>query len=188
MCHLRWTLAVLLLGGASLGVRAAAPLPESLEPLWSELGDAWMKAAGRNGIPCSFEVDKTGRIAYVGWPMFLGMVLPKVLAGGASAKVVGDEMAKVDADYRTVAATFNRDPEAGLREAPGRCGRRCRRVPAGPESGWLDGDRWRRCAHAGPGPAAGRYPARVGSVNGRGAWTGGAQQAQGLQRYQGAEP
>jgi thiol-disulfide isomerase/thioredoxin len=75
--------------------------------------DAWMK--GQEHF-CTFVVDKTGRIAYLGGPMFLGMVLPKVLAGGASAKAVGGEMAKVEADYRTVLETFNRgDPEAGLR-------------------------------------------------------------------------
>src|SRR5689334_8112127 len=27
---------------------------------------AWMKAAGREGIPCSFVVDRAGRIAYIG--------------------------------------------------------------------------------------------------------------------------
>src|SRR5262249_17810083 len=46
--------------------------------------DAWLKAAGRQHLT-TFVVDKAGRIAYMGGPMFLGMVLPKVLAG-ASAK------------------------------------------------------------------------------------------------------
>jgi hypothetical protein len=63
---------------------------------------------------CTFVVDKTGRIAYVGGPLFLGMALAKVLAGDATAKAIGDEMAKVDADYQAVAATLNRDPEAFL--------------------------------------------------------------------------
>src|SRR6202011_5050434 len=45
--------------------------------------DAWLKAAGRQHFT-TFVVDKAGRIAYVGGPMFVGMVLPKVLAGGAS--------------------------------------------------------------------------------------------------------
>jgi thiol-disulfide isomerase/thioredoxin len=75
--------------------------------------DAWLKAAGREHFT-TFVVDRAGRIAYMGGPMFLGMVLPKVVARGASAKAVGDEMAKVDADYRAVAATLDRDPEAGL--------------------------------------------------------------------------
>jgi thiol-disulfide isomerase/thioredoxin len=76
--------------------------------------DAWL--TGQEHF-CTFVVDKAGRIAFLGWPMYLDVVLPKVLAGGASAKAVGDEMAKVDADYRTVAATLDRDhdPEAFLR-------------------------------------------------------------------------
>src|SRR5262249_44258074 len=46
-----------------------------------ETYDAWMKAAGRGGIPCSYVVDKAGKIAYIGHPMFLDIVLPKVVAG-----------------------------------------------------------------------------------------------------------
>jgi len=76
------------------------------------MADAWMKGQGHF---CTFVVDKTGRIAYIGGPMYLDMVLPKVLAGEMTAKGVGDEMAKVDEDYRTVLATLNRDAEAGLR-------------------------------------------------------------------------
>jgi thiol-disulfide isomerase/thioredoxin len=76
--------------------------------------DAWLKAAGQQGF-CTFVVDRAGRIAFIGWPMYLDLVLPKVLAG-QSAKAVGEEMAKVDADYRAVAAIGrDRDPEAYLR-------------------------------------------------------------------------
>jgi thiol-disulfide isomerase/thioredoxin len=78
--------------------------------------DAWLKAAGQGGF-CTFVVDKAGRIAYMGSPLFLGMALPKVLAGSASAKAIGDEMAKVGADYQTACAPLERDgnPEAFLR-------------------------------------------------------------------------
>jgi len=76
--------------------------------------DTWLKAAGREHFT-TFVVDKAGRIAFMGGPMFLGLVLPKVLAGDATAKAVGDEMARVVADYETVLATLNRDPEAGFR-------------------------------------------------------------------------
>src|SRR5262249_24593946 len=50
-----------------------------------------------------------------GHPMYLGMVLPKVVAGDATAKAVGDEMAKVEAEFATVSAALSRDPEVGLR-------------------------------------------------------------------------
>src|SRR5262245_41461735 len=43
--------------------------------------DAYMKAAGQNGIPCSYVVDRAGKIAYIGHPMYLDLVLPKVVAG-----------------------------------------------------------------------------------------------------------
>jgi thiol-disulfide isomerase/thioredoxin len=73
--------------------------------------DAWMK--GQRYF-CTFVVDRSGRIAYIGGPMFVGMVLPKVVAGGASAKAIGNEMAKVVADYQAVVETINRDAKAGL--------------------------------------------------------------------------
>jgi hypothetical protein len=47
--------------------------------------------------------------------MFVGMALSKVLAGGATAPAVGDEMARVVAEYQAVCATFERDADAGLR-------------------------------------------------------------------------
>jgi thiol-disulfide isomerase/thioredoxin len=43
--------------------------------------DAYMKAAGQNGIPCSYVIGKDGKIAYIGHPLFLDDVLPKVLDG-----------------------------------------------------------------------------------------------------------
>ncbi len=43
--------------------------------------EAYMTAAGQGGIPCSFVIGKDGRIAYIGHPLFLDEVLPKVLAG-----------------------------------------------------------------------------------------------------------
>jgi len=46
-----------------------------------ETYDAYMKASGHGGIPCSYVIGKDGKIAYVGHPLFLDEVLPKVLAG-----------------------------------------------------------------------------------------------------------
>lgn len=42
---------------------------------------AWMRAAGQNGIPCCFVVDRAGTIVYIGHPLFLDVVLPKVVVG-----------------------------------------------------------------------------------------------------------
>src|SRR5579883_2830987 len=54
--------------------------------------DAWLKAAGQDGF-CTFVVDKAGRVAFMGSPMFLDLVLPKVLTG-ASPKDVSDQAEK----------------------------------------------------------------------------------------------
>jgi thiol-disulfide isomerase/thioredoxin len=43
--------------------------------------EAWMQAAGADGIPTSFVVDKEGKIAFIGHPMELDDVLPMVLDG-----------------------------------------------------------------------------------------------------------
>ncbi|MCH8252821.1 MAG: redoxin family protein [Planctomycetes bacterium] len=45
--------------------------------------DAFMKAAGQGGIPTSFVIDKSGRVAWIGHPMgSLEEVLDKVVSGG----------------------------------------------------------------------------------------------------------
>ena len=74
--------------------------------------DDWLKAAGQDGW-CTFVVDKAGRIAYMGSSMFLDVALPKVLADGANAKAVGDEMDKVAAEYQDVMEPLVRDFKAG---------------------------------------------------------------------------
>jgi thiol-disulfide isomerase/thioredoxin len=81
-----------------------------------ETNDAWMKAAGRSGIPCCFVVDKAGKIAYIGHPMYLDVVLPKVVAGKWTEEDA-DAVKKVQEDVAVVFAAF-RDPdaEAGLKE------------------------------------------------------------------------
>jgi thiol-disulfide isomerase/thioredoxin len=48
--------------------------------------EAFMKAAGQRGIPCSFVVDKAGTLAFIGHPRMLDLVLPDVLAGSWDAK------------------------------------------------------------------------------------------------------
>jgi thiol-disulfide isomerase/thioredoxin len=80
--------------------------------------DAFMKAAGRGGIPCSFVIDKQGKIAYIGHPMFLDLVLDKVVegkwdakAGNAEVKTVEDKLYGEGGMY----ATARTDPAAALK-------------------------------------------------------------------------
>jgi hypothetical protein len=66
-------------------------------------------------MSCTFVVDKTGRLAVVGGnAMYLPVVLPKIIAGAATARQVGDEMAKIHADAEAWLKVAQRDPKAGL--------------------------------------------------------------------------
>jgi thiol-disulfide isomerase/thioredoxin len=77
--------------------------------------DAYMKAAGRNGIPCCFVVGKDGKIAYIGHPMYLDVVLPKVVAGKWTA-ADATQIEKIEADVNAVFMSFRSpDPEAALK-------------------------------------------------------------------------
>ncbi|HVS11778.1 MAG TPA: redoxin family protein [Planctomycetota bacterium] len=76
--------------------------------------DAWMKAAGQGGIPCSFLVDGEGRIAYIGHPMLLDEPVEEVLAGTWDIEkgnaALEKAMSRVNEIYRASA----RDPKAAL--------------------------------------------------------------------------
>ncbi|NTV74342.1 MAG: TlpA family protein disulfide reductase [Holophaga sp.] len=61
--------------GPKMGYRVAADGADG------HIADAWMKAAGENGIPCAFLVDREGRVAWIGHPSALDGVLKEVLAG-----------------------------------------------------------------------------------------------------------
>jgi tetratricopeptide (TPR) repeat protein len=54
-----------------------------------------MLAAGQRGIPCSFIVDKEGKIAWIGHPMSMERPLAKVLEGTFDAKAEAELQEKV---------------------------------------------------------------------------------------------
>jgi thiol-disulfide isomerase/thioredoxin len=84
----------------------------------SETHTAYMKASGQNGIPCSFVVDEHGKIAYIGHPLFLDFVLPKVLDGTWDEKAAADTLAAADKDFDATYAvmmTTTNSAEAGLK-------------------------------------------------------------------------
>lgn len=80
-----------------------------------ETYDAWMKAAKRSGIPCSFVVDQKGRVAYIGHPMYLDEVLPKVVAGTWNTEDVAEVGALEKEMSDAFRAVRDPDPEAGLK-------------------------------------------------------------------------
>jgi len=77
--------------------------------------DAWVTAAGREGLPCTFVVDKTGRIAYIGHPMYLGVVLPRVIAGNKKPQEVSAEVDKIEQEFRAVSRAFWPDNKVGFK-------------------------------------------------------------------------
>lgn len=63
------------------------------------MADHWLKAAGQDGIPCSFIIGKDGKIAWIGHPLYIQPVLEKVVAGTFDlATYNAEEKAKRDAE------------------------------------------------------------------------------------------
>jgi tetratricopeptide (TPR) repeat protein len=78
--------------------------------------EAYMKAAGQNGIPCCFVVDGTGTIAWIGHPMHLDLVLEPVLAGKWDVKTGPEAIDKAQKAFSGVFAKSRTDPKAALAE------------------------------------------------------------------------
>jgi len=84
----------------------------------TETHEAYMKASGQNGIPCSFLVDRQGNIAYIGHPLFLDVVLPKVLDGSWDPRAGTEMLAAADKDFDAayeVVMAKAKGPDAGLK-------------------------------------------------------------------------
>jgi thiol-disulfide isomerase/thioredoxin len=76
---------------------------------------AWMNASGQRGIPCCFVVDKTGKIAYMGHPMYLDVVLPKVVDGSWTYEMASTEIAKTTKEVNAIFVKLQgKDKEAAL--------------------------------------------------------------------------
>jgi thiol-disulfide isomerase/thioredoxin len=61
------------------------------------IAETWMKAAGQNGIPAAFIIDKDTKIAWVGHPMTMDKPLADILAGTFDLK---KEAAKATAEKK----------------------------------------------------------------------------------------
>jgi len=78
--------------------------------------DAWMKAAGRAEFPTCFIVDRAGKIAFAGPPIFLNVVLPRVLAGTWKAEEGAAELEKLEREAAIVRLLLRQgDAETGLK-------------------------------------------------------------------------
>jgi thiol-disulfide isomerase/thioredoxin len=79
------------------------------------MADSWMKAAGQDGIPSAFIINKDGKIAWIGHPMEMNKPLEKILAGDWDLKTAAedfrrqqpptkeeqDELARLAKDYKS---------------------------------------------------------------------------------------
>lgn len=83
-----------------------------------ETYDAFMKAAGQGGIPCSYVIGKDGKIAFIGHPLFLDEVLPKVLNGTWDPVKGKAELEAADKLWDATYAAISKqgDPEKQLAE------------------------------------------------------------------------
>ena len=89
------------------------------------MAQTWMLAAGRNGIPTAFLVDKRGIVAWIGHPMQLKeALLEEVLAGTfntAKAAAESENRRETEQRARTLWNEFNRrveDREVGIWQRP----------------------------------------------------------------------
>ncbi|MGA2497970.1 MAG: redoxin domain-containing protein [Tepidisphaeraceae bacterium] len=61
------------------------------------MGKAWFKAAGQNGIPCAFIVNKETKVVWIGHPMEMDKVLEQVVAGTWDLAKAVEESKKAEA-------------------------------------------------------------------------------------------
>jgi len=80
-----------------------------------EMGQAWLAAAGQDGIPCSFIIDRAGKIAWIGHPMNLEQILQQVLAGTYDTqKELARDAVEKDLQQRYSQALEKKDNDAAL--------------------------------------------------------------------------
>ncbi len=61
-------------------------IPKDADADKGRMATGWMTAAGENGIPTAFIIDKTGKVAWIGHPMKLEAPLEKIIAGSYDLK------------------------------------------------------------------------------------------------------
>jgi thiol-disulfide isomerase/thioredoxin len=64
--------------------------------------NSFMEASGHGGIPCCFVIDRDTKIVFMGHPMYLDLVLPKVVAGQWTL----DDVKAIDEIEKEVNAVF----------------------------------------------------------------------------------
>jgi thiol-disulfide isomerase/thioredoxin len=76
--------------------------------------EAYMQAAGRNGIPCAFVVDGAGKIAFIGHPMYLDEPIRQIVAGTWDAEKGGAAIAAAEKSLAGIIKAIQQDPKGAL--------------------------------------------------------------------------
>jgi thiol-disulfide isomerase/thioredoxin len=82
----------------------------------NETYDAYMKASGRGQLPCSFVVDGTGTLAYIGHPLWLDVPLARIAKGTWDYTRGMEEVAAAQTRLQSIGALAANDPKTGLSE------------------------------------------------------------------------
>lgn len=78
-----------------------------------QTNEAYMKAAGQNGIPCCFLIDQKGKIAYIGHPSVLDIPLAGVVAGNWDATKGDETIAAARKQMQDVVEAVSADADKG---------------------------------------------------------------------------
>lgn len=95
--------------GPKLGLTFAVAETQAME-------DSYMIASDSNALPTTFVIDKAGKVAFIGHPMQLDDVLPKVLAGTWRGQADIEELQKMDRELGAVFDKADKDPGAAVKE------------------------------------------------------------------------
>ncbi len=76
--------------------------------------DSYMVASGQKGIPCSFVIDREGKVAYIGHPHDLDYVLERVIAGKWRGKEDADEIREMNESIAKLGELAQKDPQKAL--------------------------------------------------------------------------
>jgi thiol-disulfide isomerase/thioredoxin len=76
--------------------------------------DAYMKAAVQNGIPCSFVIDGTGKIVYIGHPMWLDMPIQQIVAGKWDVEKGNAAVAEAESSLNGIYTALQKEPKSAL--------------------------------------------------------------------------
>ena len=75
---------------------------------------SFMEASGQQGIPCSFVVDRSGKIAFIGLPHDLDYVLERMVKGQWRGKQDADELKQMNESIMGLGQLAQTDPEKAL--------------------------------------------------------------------------